>query len=728
MMWGRHFCLQPPFRWLRVGHETSSAGRRKGGCSQKWLPHILFLCATAYAQTLPQAESAWKAKRYDDANNVFRALVGAQPNNPDYKVRWGRLLLERFNKKDSADLFNEALEIKKDHAGALLGLALVAAEDFENQAVKLAHKALEADPKLLEAQELLARLALEDTNEKLAIEEADKAIAMSPRALDAMSIRAAIDWLHDKPDTDWIHKIIAIDPHYGKAYETGGHFQIINRRYVEGIALYRAAIAAQPDLWSAHSELGVNLMRLGEDDEARAELVKAYQGGFTDAITSNSLTLLDSYKNFNFYKSDSTVVKLHKKESELLRPYIDSELKRCLATYEKKYKMHIDRPIQLEVYPDHADFEVRTAGLPGLGGILGVTFGYIVAMDSPTTRKPGTFHWAATMWHEMSHVYVLAATKHRVPRWFTEGMAVHEESAVSPEWGDRIDPMVLHAIKDKKLLPVAELDRGFIRPTYGGQVIVSYFQAGRICDYINEKWGWDKLLAMMHDFAKSESTADVIQKELGIAPEEFDKQFLAALEKDTKKTVDALDDWLKKLKEIYKLSTSHQWDDVIKEGTPIRDLYPDYVEAGSVYELLADAYIAKENKPAAIAELERYQKQGGRSPATLKKLATLLAEAGRKKDAAATLERINYIAPQDDELHKRLGDLDMETGNVNGAIMEFTAALAQKPLDEAASHYNLARALRQANRTEQAKDQLLQALEAAPGFKPAQKMLLEISR
>jgi tetratricopeptide (TPR) repeat protein len=211
-------------------------------------------------------------------------------------------------------------------------------------------------------------------------------------------------------------------------------------------------------------------------------------------------------------------------------------------------------------------------------------------------------------------------------------------------------------------------------------------------------------------------------------PEAFDKEFLAAVEADTKKTVDGLDEWLKKLKVVAKLWTSKDWGEVIKQGTAIRDLYPDYVEGGSVYELLADAYVAKENKPAAIAELERYEKQGGRSPATLKKLAGLLAEAGRKKDAAAALERINLIAPQDDEVHKRLGDLDMELGNLKGAIVEYEAVLAQKPLDRAASHYNLARALRQANETEQAKDQLLQSLEAAPGFKPAQKMLLEISR
>ena len=65
------------------------------------------------------------------------------------------------------------------------------------------------------------------------------------------------------------------------------------------------------------------------------------------------------------------------------------------------------------------------------------------------------------MWHELSHVYVLAATNHRVPRWFTEGLAVFEETAASPDWGDRLDHEAIVAIRDKKLLPIAEIDRGF---------------------------------------------------------------------------------------------------------------------------------------------------------------------------------------------------------------------------------------------------------------------------
>jgi tetratricopeptide (TPR) repeat protein len=688
------------------------------------LPLIL---VTAWAQTLQQAEAFRAAGRYQEANTAFRALVAANPKNPEYRVKWGRLFLERFNKEEAANLFQEALEIHKDYPPALVGLALVAADGFDAKAVELAEKALAADPKLVEAHELLARLALEDNNPKRAVEQADKALAISPQALDAMAVRASIDGLADKADSPWMARALAVNPKYGQAYATAGHFFVLNRRYEEGIRNYRKAIELDPLLWTARAQLGVNLMRLGQEAEARRQLELCYENGHRDAATVNTLRLLDSYKNFVTYKTDNTVLKLHKKEAELLRPYFESELKRAIAAFEKKYQVRLNAPVQVEVYPDHEDFAVRTMGMPGLGA-LGVTFGNVVAMDSPSGRKPGSFHWASTLWHELSHVFVLSATHHRVPRWFTEGLAVHEETAVSPEWGDRLDPQVIAAIKNKKLLPVTELDRGFIRPSYPNQVVISYFQAGRICDYIKEQWGFAKLLAMMNDFARSEPVAQVIEKELGITAAEFDKRFLAALESETKGLVEGFDDWRKKLKQISDLSKAAKHDEVIPLALAIRDLYKDYVEAGSVYEFLADAYVAKKNNAAAIEELERYARAGGRSPVMLKRLASLLEEAGRKPEAARALERLNFIFPNDADLHNRLGGLWIGEGNALGAIREYSAVLAMKPMDLAASHFNLARAYREAKQLDQAKDQLLLALEAAPGYRPAQKMLLELSR
>src|SRR6266446_5426254 len=260
---------------------------------------------------------------------------------------------------------------------------------------------------------------------------------------------------------------------------------------------------AKVTLWSR-----INSLRMGQEEEPRKQLEMCYDNGYRNEETVNSLRLLDSYKNFVTFKDDTTILKLQKKEADLLRPYFETELKRIIATYDKKYKMKLPDAVQVEVYPDHEDFAVRTMGMPGLGA-LGVTFGEVIAMDSPSGRPPGEFHWGATLWHEMSHVYILTATNHRVPRWFTEGLAVHEETEVSPEWGDRMTPEIVVAIREKKLLPLAQLDRGFVYPEYPMQVIVSYYQAGRICDYIQSRWGADKLLDMVHSFAQLKTTPDV---------------------------------------------------------------------------------------------------------------------------------------------------------------------------------------------------------------------------
>ena len=682
--------------------------------------------ALAEAQSLQQAEAQWRAHNYTAARDSFKALVAAEPKNPEYRVRFGRLLLERFNTQDASDLFNEALEIKPDYAPAMLGLAMVADQTFDSRAISMTEKALEADPKLVEAREFQARLHLEDNDNKSAVLDAEAALAVNPNALDAMAILATIDLLKDKKDTPWIPKILAKDPHYGKAWNTIAYFFVINRRYEEGIEYYRKAIAASPDLYEAHSELGINLMRLGREAEARKELELAFNNGYTDKATSNTLKLMDSYNRFSTFETSNTILKLNKKEAAVLRPYFEAEMKRAIATYEKKYKTHLPAPVQVEVYPDHEDFAVRTMGMPGLGA-LGVTFGEVVAMDSPTGRPPGDFHWASTLWHEMSHVYTLTITSHRIPRWFTEGIAVHEETAIDADWGDRLSPPVIMAIRDKKLLPIAQIDRGFIHPSYPNQVIVSYYQAGKICDFISTKWSESKILDMVHDFATTEDTPAVLKKELNISPEDFDKQFLAWLDPQVRKTVDSFKEWGAKISVLNALVKSKKWDEVIELGPKVRDMYPEYVEPPNAYVALSTAYLAKGDKANATEQLAAYSRTGGRNPDTIKQLATLLEEAGKPKEAAAALERLNFIVPQDQELHKRLGALLITQSDYNGAIREFAAVLAGNPLDQAGAHYDLGRAYFGAGKTTEARDQIEASLEAAPSFKPAQKLLLKLS-
>lgn len=673
-----------------------------------------------------RGEGLWGLKDYYGANEAFKAAANANKNDVNVRVRWGRMFLEHYGPADAQALFQEALKISESDAEALLGMALVASQSFEGAAIEFAKKALEVDPTLAEAQALIARIHLEDNNPEKAREAAKQALQISKESLEALTVLAVADWLEDKPGTEWLDQVNQINPRYAKLYEEAGHFFVINRRYDEGINYYRKAIELEPDLWSAHTELGVNLMRFAKEEEARHHLELAYNNGWKAEIVVNTLRLMDSYKNFETHTTPATILRVHKKEAALVRPYFQAEFERALATYEKKYKYKLDGPVQVEVYPDHADFEVRTMGLPGLGA-LGVTFGKVVAMDSPSSRRPGDFHWASTLWHELSHVFVLSMTNSRTPRWFTEGVAVYEETATEPHWGDRLTPNEIEAIKEKKLLPIAELDRGFIHPSYPAQVVVSYYQGGQVITFIVEKWGYDAVLQMIHAFAQRKSTEQVIREVLKLTPEQFDQQFFPWLEARTRKTVEGFEDWRKRLLKIAEDAKNKDWDPVIREGTAIRDIYPDYVEPGSVYEFLAQAYLARQEKAKAIAELEKYASVGGRNPATLKQLAELQAEAGDKRGAAATLEKLNVIYLQDDKAHQMLGKLYMELGNPRAAVREYTAMLASGALDVAGGRLALAQAYRAAGDKEAALDQVYLALEAAPGYRDAQKLLLELS-
>jgi tetratricopeptide (TPR) repeat protein len=638
------------------------------------------------------------------------------------------LLHARFDDPEAADLFREALAKDPSNAEGYVGLALVSLNRFDGKAVEYLSRAIDLDPKLAEPHAVMADLALKSDERELAATEADKAIVLQADCLDAMATHAAIELLADRPPDTWFARIAVVSPSHGEGYAAIAHQLELHYRYEDAVTYYRKAVETDTHLWAAHSALGIELMRLGKEDEPRHELELSYNNGYRDAATVNSLRLLDSYKNFDTIRDDQTILKLNKREAAVLQPYLQTELHTIIAAYEKKYRMKLPGPVQVELYPNHEDFAVRTMGMPGLGA-LGVTFGQVVAMDSPSALRPGDFNWGATLWHEMSHVFILSATKNHVPRWFTEGLAVHEEGEHSSEWEDRATPEVLVAIREKKLLPVAKLDRGFVYPEYPTQVLVSYFQAGSICNFIKEKWGEEKLLEVVHSYAKMKTTSQAVKDNLGIAPEEFDKQFLAWIDAKYGTEAAHLDEWRGKLKSLVAAAQQRQFDTVLAQGQQVLAMYPEYVEAANVYELLADAYKAKGDSKSEIKVLIAYEHEGGQTPDVLMRLAELEKTLGDTAAATATLERLIYVSPVGNEkLHRQLGDLLYAQKQYDGAIREYSTLVASNPVDKAGAQFSLAQAYYSANKKDKAEECVLAALETAPGYRPAQKLLLELQQ
>ena len=89
---------------------------------------------------------------------------------------------------------------------------------------------------------------------------------------------------------------------------------------------------------------------------------------------------------------------------------------------------------------------------------------------------------------------------------------------------------------------------------------------------------------------------------------------MAEIDKQTAKTVAGFHEWTKQVRELNQLTKDGKTDEVIAKGRQIEGLYPDYVEAGNVYDFVAEACLKKGDKACAMDELGRYNKIGGRDP------------------------------------------------------------------------------------------------------------------
>ena len=134
------------------------------------------------------------------------------------------------------------------------------------------------------------------------------------------------------------------------------------------------------------------------------------------------------------------------------------------------------------------------------------------------------------------------------------------------------------------------------------------------------------------------------------------------------------------------------------------------------------------DEPLATATLLDYRRLGGHDPAALLALAKALAASNRNDAAIGVLEDVLMVAPLREEVHAELGDRLLAAGDAKRAVTEYQALLAMNPHDLANAHFRLAKAYLAADNKAGGREQLLYALEIAPGFREAQQLLLEIVR
>ena len=694
-----------------------------------------------HEELLVQADAAAALGDVRLANKLYRQAT-SESADPLVKTHWAMLYLRTHQVNDAVSLFREALLFDEGFLPARLGMIEATMQSFEGQAREELNNILAEFPENMHALMLQARIELELQNIDMARDILDRAKPLIEAAelplLEFYTLQAGANLLEAKPIDDWVDQALSINPKYGDIYSTVAHYYIITYRYREAVDLYKKAVALDPLLATAQRDLGINYLRINNVFGARYHIRKAFDIDPFDAQTVNTLKFLDKLDNMRVSSVDVTdpenpdrtigrvIIRLDREDADALEPYVQNLSIKAVQYFSKRYDFELKRPMIVELYHDHDDFGVRTVSTPGIG-LLGVTFGYLTAMDSPKARPPGEFHWGSTLWHEIAHVFTLEATNHRLPRWFSEGLSVYEEWNSGP-LPDRTIPIeTLLAIAKGELLPIDSLDDGFVRPTYNGQVQVSYTQGGLICDYISNRWGHDALVAMLNRFAEGDSTSQALLVATGMDGESFDKEFNEHIRSNFGELSRSLDDYQVANRQLSRAIDDEDWMrvSILAENVIERD--PERVGDGNAYEILAGALIEQGDEEGAVDILQTWHKLGGHGVESLQWLVRQLRENKQFAESANVMESINWVSPYVVEEHQWLGEYYLDENETELAIREYDALLGLQPEDPAEALLGKARAAMQVGDKEKAKRQVLYALEHAPFFRSAQKMLLEFN-
>src|SRR5207248_1919420 len=316
----------------------------------------------------------------------------------------------KYNKTEALRSFQMALQVDPRYAPALIGSARVLSDENPPQAIALAKRALDVNPSSVDADVFLAEEAIDAGRRDEARELLTKALEVNPSSLEAHALLGAIAYVDDKSqqfDAE-VAKTLAIAPNYSDVYRVAGEVAAHNYRFDEAVELTRRAIALDGRNARALADLGMHLLRIGDEGGARTAIEKSLDlDPFDDKVRNNLLTMLDNVDKFVTVRDGDIVMRLHKDEAPVLQEYAMSLTHRALDTFSKRYEFVPRGPILVEIFPKHDDFAVRNLGLPGLIGALGICFGRVVSMDSPRARPPGEFQWEATLWHELAHVITL---------------------------------------------------------------------------------------------------------------------------------------------------------------------------------------------------------------------------------------------------------------------------------------------------------------------------------
>jgi tetratricopeptide (TPR) repeat protein len=522
-------------------------------------------------------------------------------------------------------------------------------------------------------------------------------------------------------------------------------------RFAEGAALQRQALEMDGDYLPAKVQLCQDLLRLGDETEGWKLADQIFSKDGYNVVAFNLITLRDRLAGFQTFEGDGFVVRMDKREADLYGPRVLALLGRARKTLCEKYDVTISKPVIVEVFPRRNEFAVRTFGLPGADGLLGVCFGTVITANSPASQGDHPSNWEAVLWHEFCHVVTLSKTHNKMPRWLSEGISVHEEGLENPAWAMKLSPRFRAMILGDSLTPLSELSSAFLTPKTSMHLQFAYFESSLAVDFLVQRFGLPAMKAMLDDLGSGVSLNDSLPRRTKISLVELDKEFVkfarqqagkiapgatweepADLPPDADSTTVAK--WLEKHPQNFealrrlggRLVVEEKWQKAREVLEKVKTLYPEYVGPDNPYTLMAHVFRRLSDFAAEHKLLEELAMRDGDAVAAYARLMELDEAAGDWSGVAKNARRSLAVNPLVPAPHRSLAKAAEHLGDRDGALTAYRAVALLDDTDPAGVHYRLARLLRDAGKPQEARREVLRSLEEAPRFREALDLLLDL--
>ena len=508
-----------------------------------------------------------------------------------------------------------------------------------------------------------------------------------------------------------------------------------NYRFEEGAAYQRQSLAMDTASEPAKFQLAQDLLRLGEDAIGWQIASDVAKEDPYNVVAHNLVTLSDRLKEFTVLRADGLQVRMSMSEAEIYGDRVLDLLTTAKQTLCDKYDVVPRAPIIVEIYPEQKDFAIRTFGLPGGAGYLGVCFGRVITANSPASQGPRPSNWEAVLWHEFCHAVTLEKSNNRMPRWLSEGISVYEERNRDPSWGQAITP-TFRSMLLEDLTPVSRLSGSFLRPPSPMHLQFAYYHSSLVVQFLVDRFGINALKSLLVELGNGLSINDAITKTMrpietidvefaayaqtvagGFAP---DANWEREPKDESAETVWTL------IRDAGEAMTAKQWDDAKRPLTRLVELGVVYPERDGPLEQLAIVYAKLGDNDAELATLKKVDEISSDALAVVEKLIDHARDTDDWDAMLGYAKKWVAIQPLLPLGYDKIADAATRLGKHDEAASALRSMAKLPNIDPAAIDLRTAEANFELGKFDDAKRSVLRAIEVAPRYRDAHRLLIKI--